>query len=426
MQPIQNMLTKASDTISDPGILRAVSIIGCMGWAMAMVVFVAGMDGPIDPDGHEVGGDFFHFYSAGQLVLEGRGENLYDMATQQGVQRRIIGDESFDRLAFYINPPTVATVMAPLAMLPYRVAFCLYSAAMLGAYLLAMHLLKPLLPSLHSQWTLVVAIGLLFYPVIRTITGGQNTAMSFLCLSGAYASLRRGRSGMAGVWLGILFFKAQLALSLCALLGLRRQWKCLACAAAVALLHYAVGAAVCGPWWPMNMMRVLDQYWPLEFAASGFSHISWMEVCEYTLPVAVERWIGYACVLATLSFIGRVWWRADMRHVSFAPVWACAICATLLISPHAQFYDAGLLVLAVLLIVDHERCAGRPISRRACVGLSVVFLLAPAYPVAKLIHFQPLILAPLLVFWWAWSCRSDHKPRPIAGDAESRILPMTT
>jgi len=382
-------------------VLRAVGVIGCAAWTLAFMIFVFNISKPVDETGHEVGGDFFHFYAAGRLLLEGRGHELYDMRAQQDAQRRILDDPTFNKLALYINPPTLAAAIAPLSALPYAVAFTLYSLLMLAAFLAAMHRLRPWLPALHSQWATVVMLGLCFYPIVRTITGGQNTALTLLLLCGAYAALREGKALQAGLWIGLLGYKPQMALLLSLLLAFRRQWRCVGAAAIVAVVHYGVGAIFCGFRWPMEMIDALERYRPLETIASGYSHISWMEVCRFSMSEPWSHWSGSALVLSTAVLTLWFWRRARPREANFAVHWAMAIPATLLISPHAQFYDAGLLLISVLLIVDTRLRNGGTVSNFSCIVLAVAFLLFPAYLLAQWIGFQPLVLLPVSV--WLWS-----------------------
>ena len=79
---------------------------------------------------------------------------------------------------------------------------------------------------------------------------------------------------------------------------------------------------------------------------------------------------------------------------------ALAITGTLLLSPYFQYYDAGVLVLPVLLGLDYTLQQGRQPSATLRLLLLAGYVLYPIYEVSRTIHFQPLLLWPVLIFIW--------------------------
>ncbi|MEW6250837.1 MAG: glycosyltransferase 87 family protein [Planctomycetota bacterium] len=409
----------ALDLLLSPPLLRLVTTAGLIGWAVAFLVFVIRIPGPVGPDGQHLGGDFLNFYTAGRMVLAGDGERLYDLGAQLAAQRAAAGGADWNGLAAYINPPVLALACAPLAALPYKLAYVLATLALLAVFLAGLRALRPCLPNLIGHWDLVVALSLLFYPYTRSITGGQNTAVSFALMAALFAALQRSAAGRrsadlwAGIWLGLLFYKPQLALLFCLLLALRGRFRVVAYAAGGALAHYAVGALVSGPLWPLHMSAALRAYWPLEFEHNGAHLVSWLGFCEYALPRAVFKPVGLALMVATLAALLWAWRRARVGQDDFGLYWGLAVCATILISPHTQWYDAGLVLLPVLLALEHLAARDVHPGLRVHLALAAGFLLFPLYLAAPWLGFQPLTFMPLAGFLWL--CQIIDAPATPAG-----------
>ncbi len=110
---------------------------------------------------------------------------LYDPAAQANAQVGLFADE--DRGFLYFSyPPHVAAIYVPLAQLDYRVSFVAHTALMAGALVLGLWLLRPLLGWVERNFEVAVAGSLLFYPMLRGVTSGQNTALTFLLIALAF------------------------------------------------------------------------------------------------------------------------------------------------------------------------------------------------------------------------------------------------
>jgi hypothetical protein len=380
--------------------LKAVAFIGLAGCTIGLVVFIAGLAGPVDARGNYVGGDFLVFYTAGRMVLEGKAASLYDLHEQLSMVRRIVGQGDYDNLLPYVNPPILALAFAPLSALPYRLGYAI-SVLLLATVLWGgLRALRGVLPSLAGDWFVVVALSLLFYPCARTITGGQNMALTFTLMAVAYAALRRGRNTTAGVALGLLCYKPHFVLVFSTLLLSRRCWTCLASAAAVGLCQYAIGALLCGLRWPLDMLNCVKAYWPMECKHNGPFLISWVGFLEHAVGPAVGKPLGYGLALITLAAVLWAWRRFDGKGVSSGPLWGMAVCATILVSPHTQWYDGGLVLLPVLLGIDSCLRQDLAIGVPSRAVLAAGFLLFPLYRLAPTLGWNPLIVLPVCVLIW--------------------------
>lgn len=381
--------------------LRLLVWPAAIGAVIGVLVFVARLDHPIGPGGVQQGGDFLAFYAAGRMVLNGQGNELYDLAAQKRIQAEIVGDESWNGVAAFVNPPSVALVCTPLAALPYRWAYAVSIAFLLAAFLIGCWFLRDTLQTIApGNAATVVALLALWMPFGRTITGGQNTAVTFALLAGVYAGLRHRRLTLSGVCLGLLFYKPQMAVLLAGLLAWRGEWRPVAVSAAIGIAHGLAGAVLVGWAWPADFVAHLHTFWPLEFRYNGAHLISWMGVAEYSAPPDMFWSLGAGLCVLTAAVVAVVWAGAVPGGRGVELPFAAAVCGTVLISPHTQWYDAGLVALPVLLVARvlverHERVAE---PARALLALG--YLAFPVYLLGSSCGWQPLVAWPLVGLWW--------------------------
>src|SRR4029079_16102116 len=73
--------------------------------------------------------DFTIFYTAGKVVNEGRGRQVYDLETQFALQRSFAPEVKHRENALPFNhPPFEALLFVPLAGLPYVAAYLVWAA----------------------------------------------------------------------------------------------------------------------------------------------------------------------------------------------------------------------------------------------------------------------------------------------------------
>src|SRR5580704_19776089 len=107
-------------------ILLAICAIAVMGW-------IAVSDGLIDRNGKPIGSDFSSFYAAGSLVLDGRANDVYDMALHYAREQQIFGAAT----PYYgwLYPPIFLLVATPLALMPYPLALAVWQISTFALYL---------------------------------------------------------------------------------------------------------------------------------------------------------------------------------------------------------------------------------------------------------------------------------------------------
>ena len=153
--------------------------------------------------------DLTFYYAAAKIGLTHGWQSIYDLRLQQEALDALGSRIQIADLARYISPPPVAWLAVPLTLLPFQVAFMVWSGLLLGALVWTWYLAAPGSGGLRLVH-LAAALGWL--PVIYGLQLGQPELFVALGVAGCYALLRAGRPVWAGVALGAVVLKPQLAI----------------------------------------------------------------------------------------------------------------------------------------------------------------------------------------------------------------------
>lgn len=192
-----------------------------------------------------LGHDFLPFYTAGTFVREGRHRDLYDLPALRAAEgdiARAAGLEIGDATGPFWNPPFYALPFAPLSALPYRSALTTWMLINVASLAVALVLLCRMLGGgssghtpFHSalsppQWGfsvygLVPLLTLTSMPFVLAMTHGQSSPTSLLLLTVTVVAWRAGRGLVAGLVLGLLSYKPQLAALVALVLVIDLGWR---------------------------------------------------------------------------------------------------------------------------------------------------------------------------------------------------------
>ena len=342
------------------------AVLGALGCAL-VVMLAGGGSG-------RLGGDLPAFYGAGRIVLDGDVAHLYSHPRQHAAQQDLFPAAEPHSYLYFPYPPFVALPYALLALLPFAWAYAVHVGAMAACLAGAARVAAGALAVPAGSRNLLLAAGVTFYPLFRAVSGGQNTALSLLVIVASLALLERRRDTLAGLVMGVLWFKPQLALTFAGLWLIERRPRAVLGALATGALLYAAGAALAGPAWPAWWWREgvisFDGRDQMVNAANsvGFLGIAEAVFGTGTAPALVAGMTVTglsAGILAVMAFRGEsstIWERG-----------AAAAAGCVLLSPHAMYYDAGLVALPLLVAVTR----GTPTECAVALGLWAMAFLHP-------------------------------------------------
>lgn len=285
--------------------------------------------------------DLTFYYAAAKIGLTHGWQSIYDLQLQQEALDALGSGIQIAQLARFISPPPVAWLAVPLTLLPFQVAYFVWSALLLSALGWTWYLAAPG-TGRRRLVHLAAAIGWL--PVIYGLQLGQPGLFVALGVAGSYALLRRGRPFWAGVALGALVLKPQLAFLVPAALLVsgrhRAFWGCVVAIGALAL----IAALLVGP------TGISTYQERLNFAA-GVPVNRELTIAGLLGNVAVARVIQVVLAIWALVLAYR------LRGRGHEWVFIAALVGGLVASPYLHLDDLVMLGLAGWLFL---RTSPRP------------------------------------------------------------------
>ncbi|MGL4324842.1 MAG: glycosyltransferase family 87 protein [Beijerinckiaceae bacterium] len=282
--------------------------------------------------------DFDALYLVGTMVNSGTADQAYFLEKLFAAQQLLTGKNSFMPWTY---PPPFNLVVGALATMPRWLAYTLFMATSLGAYLLVMRRLS------GPQFPLAV---LLTFPAIAiTLSCGQNGMMSGALL-GLTAILVLARRDGAGVPLGIMIIKPHIAVLFGFYLLLTRRWYAIAIAAATAFLLCAMATVSLGiKIWPAFMNGVREAS---EFLVQGYYPLHRMiSVYAATRSAGASATLAMSAQMITaLAAIGMIIAALRLRFPP-RPMLGLAALASLCLSPYAYDYDLPVYGIGIALLL---------------------------------------------------------------------------
>lgn len=285
--------------------------------------------------------DLTFYYAAARIGLSHGWQSIYDLRLQQEALDALNSQIQVAELARYISPPPVAWLAVPLTLLPFQVAYFVWSALLLGALGWTWYLAAPGTGRLRLV-QLAAAVGWL--PVIYGLQLGQPGLIVALGVAGCYALLRRDRPFWAGVALGALVLKPQLAFLVPAALLVsgryRAFWGSVVAIGALAVL----AALVVGP-------EGISTYQQRLAFAAGVPVNRELTIAGLIGNIPVARAIQALLAVWALALVYRL--RGRGHEWAFIP----ALVGGLVASPYLHLDDLVMLGLAAWLFL---RTSPRP------------------------------------------------------------------
>lgn len=292
--------------------------------------------------------DFVSFYAAGKLALAGTPEFAYDRAAHAAAEASATMPGTPYQFFFY--PPVYLLLCAPLALLPYMVAFVGFQAATASAWLFVM---RRILGARGWAWCLPV----LAYPAVFWTFGlGQNALLTAALLGGVTLLIDK-RPIQAGILLGLLCYKPHLALLAPIALAAGGRWRAFAAAGVTVAALVGLSIAVFGT-------ETWRDYLGALAGSSAVYENGSVDLAAFVTPYGAARifgatpdaaWFaqGIFTFLSALA-VSWVWWRNPGPAER-----SIALAAGILLSiPLALIYDSLLLTVAMAWLVKASRLTG--------------------------------------------------------------------
>ena len=349
--------------------------------------------------------DFTIFYTAGTMLSQGEGAQLYDNALQFQMQQKFAPKVNIREGPLpYNHLPIEGLLFIPFAKIPYFQAYLLWDLLNLLMLAGALFVLRPHLPALHGQsLILLVLLGLAFFPVFTALLQGQDILLLLLLFALAYTAMRRNSAFAAGCWLGLGWFRFPLILPFVLILLRRKPWQLLCGFTLAGALMAVASAAVVG--WKQTLLYPVYM-WRVERTSVGPIAPRNMPNLRGLLETALSGLGSWASVAGMVVFLSLalLWfcssrWKPDSDKARFDLGFSLAMLAAVLASYHAYVYDLSVLLIPVLLIANYCLMQRATRGEWAIAAPMFVLFLTPLYSVLLFRMRLTCLLAILLLAW---------------------------
>lgn len=355
--------------------------------------------------------DFTVYYTAGRMLRENQGHQLYDSQAQLAVQREFASRaQTRNNPLPYIHPPFEALIFLPLTFLPYTAAFAVWNLLNLGMLLAASHLLRGSVESLRLiSWGDLYLALLAFFPVFANLHQGQDAILLLLVVLLAFRAWDRGEDFAAGLWVGAGLFKYHLILPLAAVLVLWRGRKFLLGLLTTASAAILISLALVG-WrealvYPGFTWHVLSQpllgripFRQLPNLVGLIAGWSSKEYAGWLLPAIV-----LVCSIVLLAIAVRMGRGAENGSIA-RMAFACALTSALFVGYSTNTYDLCLLALPITLVIDHVvREPADPPSQRLALVVPILPLLLSSLWFYLWMRWVHINVIAVFIFWWLYA-----------------------
>ena len=282
-----------------------------------------------------IGEDFSIFWTASALSLAGEPKAAYDPAKLQSAQMALLGKATPAGCGWYY-PPIFLLMVLPLALFPYLVSLGLWLAITISGYLLVMRRIAP-----HP---LTIGLTLAFPATLWNLYYAQNAFFSAAFLGGGLLLLDRFPV-LAGILLGAMSYKPQLAFLIPIALLAGRRWKALVATISSAIFLTLISILVFGPEVWIAFFEDISLHKQLFESARLIKYQFVPTVFSTALSLGVEPTTAYILqimvMLVVISAVARVWWIEGTTPISASVL----VLGILLFSHFYAGYDLALLAL---------------------------------------------------------------------------------
>jgi len=356
--------------------------------AFFMYVYWAGL-WLVNSNGMPIYHDFTNMFVAGWEALHGHAASVYDPVEHLKAQEGLMGTEHA-LFSTWPYPPTYFLILAPLALLPYLVAFLTWELITLLGCIAVVYLIV----RRRSAIALVLASPFTAYNIVI----GQSGFLTASLLGASLMVLER-RPVLAGVLIGCLTYKPQFGILLPVALVAANHWRAFFSAAVVtgllagaSIASFGVGPweafprellaqasvnLIVGPgqWGNSNDWGVVQTVYGLIRFLNGGAALAWLAQAATTLAVAIIVWLV---------------WRSPVHYSLKA---ATLSVAALIATPYAFAYDLAAIVIPVVFLardqIVHGLLRGEQTIAVALFVVSVAIIpTAGQAPVGALILFS--------------------------------------
>lgn len=334
---------------------------------------------------HIIAGDFVNFYVGARAAAAGNAALVYDLGWFRALEQQISG---IDKQWLYSYPPIMLLLSLPLALFSLTGALVLWTVLGMGA---CFGVFRRLVGRTDAAFAVIATPAAFF-----NLYNGQCAYFTTALIGGALILLER-RPLAAGVCIGFLACKPQVAILVPVALAVTGRWRAFAAAAAtVAVLGGASVALFGSASWSgfIHQMSVERQILAFDKDLPSLMPTVFAALRAFNVPLPICSAVQAVSAILAAAVLVVVWRSPASAEIKYAtlPV------ATFLATPYAWMHDALILVLSAAWLGREGLSTGfRPWERLAVLALLTLPLLTTAVGLSTHVQLGPLALWPILL-----------------------------
>jgi alpha-1,2-mannosyltransferase len=374
----------------------AYSMVALVVHATILGLWAWSSDGFTASGSYRPGTDFSVFWVASHVMLHGAPAQVYDYVAFGKLERLLLDGYQHGGFLPWLYPPMFLLLVTPLALLPFWPAFFVFVAASAAVFVAAVLRVSGLANALGDAklaGLVVVACPCVFV----CATFGQNALLTAALAAFAVYWVER-KPVLAGLCIGLLAAKPQMALLFPLVLIAARAWRVMAVAAVTAVLFTVLSLAVCG-------LQSLHLF----LASASLAR-------DITLEHGERFWLASSTPFAAFRLAGMDLTLAYLAQAGVALVAAAAACyvwrrtqeigarasilavATLIANPYTWHYELTWLGIALACMVATGLRRGWARGEQTILALAWILPLYEFFNrVAEWPQVGPIILLLMLL-----------------------------
>jgi hypothetical protein len=347
--------------------------------------------------------DFSEYYTAGQIIRQGLGRQLYDLTVQLNFQLRLAQPH-----VFYNHPPFEALLFVPFTLLSYRAAYTawvLLSVGLLTCTAVIVESNTNVLSALsrysriEADFGLMLLLFMTFAPLTTCLLLGQDSPLLLLIYTLTFVLLRRGNEFWAGCMLAGGLFKFHLIIPFVLILALRRKWPFLKGFMLVGSLLILTSIAVSEPSVLTTYPRLLLLN-PIYQQIGGFAPEYMPNIRGFVHLLLNGRAAVISALLLAGGSLAAMWFAAhNWSDEQFGFSFSAAVLATMLCSYHLYNYDLTLLLLPISIVCGELAGQGPSFFRPMLLAALIALFVPPLHHLLLLHSMYSLMFVPILMLF---------------------------
>ncbi len=371
------------------------------------------LNAPKESLGYILGRDFLNFWNFGRAAFEDNPGRYYDLNQYSDLLDQQLSP-AYPRQQ-WSYPPSLMLVAAPFGLLPYGLAFGLFSLLCVAAFGFALAQYRAQNMYNNDYWR-EFALYLASPAAFMCFISGQMAVLIAAMMLGIFQLLDR-RPVVAGILIGLLSIKPQVGLLFPVYLAVSSRWRCFGAATASTLLIAGLttlffGADVWRQFLELGVPAQADILRdPPPVIAALMPTIfmdGWIAGARYATGMWLQAIFAGFAVLS-LIFVLRQKWPEELTQVIF-------LLASVSVTPYLMCYDLVIVTFVAIYLSQHlmldevrQTITGKMGTARMETGrmgvtgralIALVYFLPVVHFLAGMMHIPGTAALPALLILW--------------------------